>query len=443
MKLFIEKKIYFILFFLLILSYSRSPDIFNEGRFWGEDGSLYFKNALFNSFLDNFFKIYTPTIGYYNLFARITALVSSKFTLEMAPLVNIYLSYSILLYIFFLILLNNSYLYKNNIEKFLLCLLVLICPTLVPEIWLNSINTQCYLSIAALFILYLKDNFNLVFKYLNPIVLFIGGFSSVYVFFLTPFFFIKYKLLKNKYNLTNFLILLSSFIFQLIFYIYSKFTMQMIIRSNDGLLASYADPSQSLFKYMAQFFYNTLGKLFIPKEIWVYIYSFSVDAKILTIGIFFLSSLFLIYSVIETYKVLKNDNTQLFITLSLFLIFFLLISIISLFSGESFAGRYSSVPGFIVSLLIFNLTFQKIQSQIFKKYLVFLTLLILMSGLYQYRPQNDYRIQYLDCINDCIKWEDQIKKFNDDKKQNKLILWPYNNEDNLEKFEYNNILIIN
>ena len=66
-----------------------------------------------------------------------------------------------------------------------------------------------------------------------------------------------------------------------------------------------------------------------------------------------------------------------------------------------------------------------------------------MSGLYQYRPQNDYRIQYLDCINDCIKWEDQIKKFNDDKKQNKLILWPYNNEDNLEKFEYNNILIIN
>ena len=48
MKFIAEKKIFFFLSFLLILSYARSPDIFSQGRFWAEDGSLYFQNALKN-----------------------------------------------------------------------------------------------------------------------------------------------------------------------------------------------------------------------------------------------------------------------------------------------------------------------------------------------------------------------------------------------------------
>ena len=50
----IEKKhfSFFILFFLAAISFYRSPDIFLEGRFWGEDGSIYFQNALKNNFLE-------------------------------------------------------------------------------------------------------------------------------------------------------------------------------------------------------------------------------------------------------------------------------------------------------------------------------------------------------------------------------------------------------
>ena len=73
----------------------------------------------------------------------------------------------------------------------------------------------------------------------------------------------------------------------------------------------------------------------------------------------------------------------------------------------------------------------------------FLTLLILISGFYQYRPHNNYRIQYLDCIKNCVEWKYQVKNFRNDNKKNKLIVWPYNKEDNLEKFEYQNILIVN
>lgn len=435
MKLTAEKKIFFFLTFLLILSYARSPDIFNQGRFWAEDGSLYFQNALKNSFLDNFFKIYTPTIGYYNLFSRITALVSSKFTLEISALVNVYLSYSILVYIFFLILFNNSYLYNKNIEKFAYCLLVVICPTFIPEIWVNSVNAQIYLSVAALFILYSKNIQNLLFRYSNPIILFIGGFSSVYVFFLTPFFFIKYNLLKDKYNLINLIILFVSFIFQIIFYFYSKLTEQMIFRNTNIEID---------FNYLITFFYNTLAKLFFPKEVLISLYSFLfMESKMLTLSFITITLIIIIYSFNEIRKILKNNNIQLFITLSLIVILISLILIIILFSGEYFAGRYSSIPGFIICLIIFNLTFQKIKSKFFKKYLIFLTLLILISGFYQYRPHNNYRIQYLDCIKNCVEWKYQVKNFRNDNKKNKLIVWPYNKEDNLEKFEYQNILIVN
>ena len=435
MKLIAEKKIFFFLLFLLLLSYARSPDIFNQGRFWAEDGSLYFQNALKNSFLENFFKIYKPTVGYYNLFSRITALVSSKFTLEIAALVNVYLSYSVLIYIFFLILVNNSYLYNKNIEKFAYCLLVVVCPTFVPEIWVNSVNAQIYLSVAAIFILYSKNIQNLFFKYLNPIILFIGGFSSVYVFFLTPFFFIKYKFLKDKYNLINLIILFVSFIFQLIFYVYSKLTAQTIFRNTNIEID---------FNYLITFFYNTIAKLFFPKEVLISLYSiFFTESKMLTLIIITITIIIMIYSFNEIRKILKNNNIQLFITFSLIIIFISLILIIILFSGEYFAGRYSSIPGFIICLIIFNLTFQKIKGKFFKKYLIFLTLLILISGFYQYRPHNNYRIQYLDCIKNCVEWKYQVKNFRNDNKKNKLIVWPYNKEDNLEKFEYQNILIVN
>ena len=197
----------------------------------GEDGSLYFQNSLNNTFFENFFKIYLPTIGYYNLFSRIVALISSSFTLELSALINVYLSFLPLAYIFFLILFNDSFLFKNQTHKFLASVLVIICPTFVPEIWLNSVNAQIYLSVSALLILYLKNNIKLIFKILNSTIILIGGLSSVYVFFLTPFYFVKYKIFKTKNNFINFSILLACFVFQLFFYFYSKLSEQMIFRN--------------------------------------------------------------------------------------------------------------------------------------------------------------------------------------------------------------------
>ena len=149
----------------------------------------------------------------------------------------------------------------------------------------------------------------------------------------------------------------------------------------------------------------------------------------------------MIYTFFGVTKLLKKNKSQLIITSSLAIIFTILVIIIVIFSGESFAGRYSALPGFIISLMIFNLCIQINYNKIFKNYLIFLTLLIFISGLYQYRPINNYRIQYLDCINNCIPWKKQIEKYRLNE-SDKIKIWPYNKEDKLTNFEYQNFIII-
>jgi len=432
MKRFYQDKTYiFFLIILLTVSYLRSPDIFNDGRFWGEDGVIYFQNAIKNSFFDNFFQIYTPTSGYYNLFPRIVALISSKFSLEIAPLANNYLSYVVIFYIFCLILFNNSFLYENKKEKLVCCCLVLLCPTLVPEIWLTSNNAQTYFGISTLFILYLKDETNFIFKFLNRLTLFIGGLSGVYVLAFTPFYFLKYILFQNRNNLINLIVLSLTLLFQLSFYIYSKINNLMIMRDVNFDL-----------HYLAVFFYNTVAKLFFPKEVIHFLYNLFINNMVTSLGICLIFIIIFAYIVLESAKILIRNEKQLIVTSSLISIFILLISITFIFSGEYFAGRYSAVPGFVLAIIILNLTFFKRKNLFLKNVYLILSFLIIISGIYNYRPINDYRIQYLDCINNCTKWKDQIKEFRSDKSNNEILVWPYNSEDKLDKFEYQNIMII-
>ena len=149
---------FLILICLVIISFYRSPDIFFGGRFWGEDGSIFFQNALNNNFLDNFFKIYYPTYGYYNLYPRIVAMTATIFPLKFAALINVYMSYFILFYIFIFSLFGNSFLLENKKQKFLFCFLVLFCSSFVPEVWANSVNTQIYFFVLSILILYSKNN---------------------------------------------------------------------------------------------------------------------------------------------------------------------------------------------------------------------------------------------------------------------------------------------
>jgi hypothetical protein len=91
-----------------------------------------------------------------------------------------------------------------------------------------------------------------------------------------------------------------------------------------------------------------------------------------------------------------------------------------LVSGSYIYGRYAAILGFIFSLIVLFLNFQKITKKYLSRPLNILLILIYLSGMYQFRP-NDYQILFLDCLNDCKPWKEQIIS-ND----NNIIIWPYN-----------------
>ena len=165
-------KIIFLLL-LLLISFSRSPFLFLEGRFIGEEAVHFFKYSYFNEWYKTLFYI-EGISGYYYLTANINAIFANLLPISKAPLATVYGSLIILFLIFLITLNTSSFLFKNIIDKYLGCLIVLLSPPFVAEIWLNSINTQVYLGILTIIILLInfEKNENKIVNNFTPLIQF-------------------------------------------------------------------------------------------------------------------------------------------------------------------------------------------------------------------------------------------------------------------------------
>tara|TARA_B110000971_G_C20005488_1_gene498922 strand:+ start:615 stop:1931 length:1317 start_codon:yes stop_codon:yes gene_type:complete len=423
-KLF-EKKYfsYLIIILLLIFSFYRSPHLFLEGRFWGEDGSYFFQNAINNDFFENFFKIYEPTAGYYNLFPRLAALIANSFPIEFAPLVSVYLSYIIIFYIFLLTIFSNSFLVENKKQKFLLCFLILFCSSFVPEVWVNTVNAQIYFGVLSILILYSKNNSSVIFKIVNNVTLFIGGFSTSYVVVLFPFFIIKYYLCKTKNFLINSLVVTFSFLFQLFFYLNTKKSLNMIDVNRDNAFLNKLSFEMIDFYYLQVLIYNVFLKTLFSKPIILQLKRF-VDYffinKLFLIGCIIISLFFILIFIYLIIQNLKKSREKIIILYSLWAIFITILTMNILVSGSFIFGRYASILGFTFALTFLYLSFQNYKNFFLKKLINVFLILIYLTGIYQFRP-NNYQIYFLDCLDNCKPWKEQIMSNTD-----YIILWPYN-----------------
>ena len=194
----------FFFIFLILLSYYRSPYIFNNGRFQSLDFRYHFLSDGLNFFNSLIYVDFSAR--YINLISNISSIISSRFfDLAYAQYVSVYLCFSIYLIIFYQILFKESYLFKNKYQKYFGALIFLVAPVMNFEVWLTVINLQIYLAIMGLVILFMKEEDN---KSINYFLLFIGGLSGIYTCLLTPFFFLKYIHKKNFSNLFCFLTLI-------------------------------------------------------------------------------------------------------------------------------------------------------------------------------------------------------------------------------------------
>ena len=414
-----KKELFFII--LLLIFFYRSPYIFLNGRFMAEEGEIFFANAYKYSFLYSFFFVDFYS-GYLNLWANISGIISNFFDLEIAPLISNYLSLIPKLLIIYFVLYENLIALNNFWYKILFCLIVFICPQNVPEIWMNSINSQiffCILSFVLLIINYQHDKIKLV----NLGLLLISGLSGIYSCILTPVFFYKYYLFKKSQDFFNFLIILLCSITQVIIIFYSKFTGSL-----------YAGKIHFInLELINNFIYNVFLKSFFGGNLIKYFY-FNLETYfyVIILGSFLLFSFFIFFllSFINDFKSFSAESK--FFSISL-IYCFLSVSIIVMVGGVSnyVGGRYAALPSFYMLLLVL-LSISILRNNLMRFCLIILLITSNVVGLSEFRPnvlqinKNHHSLKSLDCIG-CPNWKEEVKKFRADNNY-ELKIWPYNNK---------------
>lgn len=410
----------FFLIFLILLSYYRSPFIFNNGRFLGLDFYYHLLSGSL-SFFDSLIYV-DSNARYLNLASNISSLISSRLLdLEYAQYVPVYLSFLVYLIIFYQILFKKSYLFKKKYQKYLGSLICLVAPVMNFEIWLNVVNLQVYLGVLGLVILFIKEEDN---NSINYFLLTIGALTGIYTCILTPLFFLKYLAKKSFSNLICFLVLTFCSLIQFIIIFY-------VIRDVNPIGTYDAALTGALSKYeLISYYYNVVIRLFIGSSLPTYLMSL-FDINIYNIFynesiknlLFIFSTLALLVSfflILFFFISIKNKKDKL-IYFILF-IFFIEASLTVIFGGvtDSLAGRYSSLPGIA---LIFSFLFLSNASEVkwVKSFSLYLMISTIVFGLIDFRLEK--YITYLDCIN-CPNWSEEVAKYKLDKNY-KLRVWPY------------------
>lgn len=412
-----KKEIFFLI--LLIIFFYRSPFIFLNGRFMAEEGSVYFANAYKFSFFYSFLFV-DLTSGYLNLWANISGIIANFFDLKFAPLVSNYLALLPKIFIIILILYNKSILWIKFEYKILFCLLVFLSPINVPEIWLNSINSQiflCIISYILVFSHYEKNKIN----YFHLILIFIAGLSGIYSCILFPIFFFKYIFFRIKQNLFNFLIIFICTITQLSLIFYAKLSNIL-----------YEEKLHTInFDLLVNFIYNVFIKTFFGTSFAKFLYNNFFGsilniylASILIILIILIILFFLYYFLKKNF--LLNIENKFIIFSSFYSLIVTSLVVMTGAVGNYVGGRYAALPSFyfLMIILTFYIFFSKFK---FKYYFYLIFFIFISTGVYEFRPQTKnvkhQYIKYLDCIN-CPNWKKEINEFQKDKNYH-LKIWPY------------------
>lgn len=182
--------------FLILLILVRSPQLLLDARFWAEEGRNYFAYAYKNG-ISSLVWVY-PTCGYYYLFTSLATWLASLFPVAVAPYITTYLALAVQILLLAAILYLPSYLFLSHRVRILAALFTVIGAGVVSEVWLNTVNSQTFLGLLGIVILF--ADFGSMGKragILWTVILGISCLSGAYCFILAPFFILK-ALLSGK-----------------------------------------------------------------------------------------------------------------------------------------------------------------------------------------------------------------------------------------------------
>jgi succinate dehydrogenase hydrophobic anchor subunit len=206
-----EKVVWLFLFTVLVLV--RVPDVL-LGRFWAEEGRVFFQNG-WN--LPWYQALFTSYGGYLNIAANLAGVIANYLApLERACFVSTIFALIIQMFPFVLLCLSNQ-LWLQNRKILLAAMLVISTMPMTQEIWLSSIGSQCHLNLCVALILVLETREGLV-GYFHKALLFFTPLTGPGSIALIPFFFLRAVLDRSIARAMQGGILLAGAAIQLLFF---------------------------------------------------------------------------------------------------------------------------------------------------------------------------------------------------------------------------------
>ena len=359
--------------FIAIL-YLRSPELLNYGRYFAEEGSIFWSYSLRHGYLDTLFFVDIMT-GYFSFNTNIQILITKFLNLNLGPIFTTWSSLFIGLMPSLVFFKLNEHILEEK-KLLLQSFILLTLPSLnFLEVFANSINSKTYLGVTTFIIL----NYGLKNKrYLKiqNLIIFIGFLSSYYSLILLPAFFIKGIYDKNK----NIIPILTSGIVASFVHVNILF-----FSLSNNLLYEDKFQSKGSLNYIFEVFngsilINLVGEKYFKNEI---LSIFSI-----------LISIVILYFVI--YKKIPFREYYLII-ISFFL------ELILLYFGQigiEFNQRYAVVISTIFMFLVFHIL------SYLKNNLRYLAVYFLISLILFTHQQSLY---FIDCGEFCYYWPNQIE----------------------------------
>jgi hypothetical protein len=148
--------------------------------------------------------LFAPHVGYYFLFANGVALIAARFApLEYAPFVTLTAALAVQALPVALILFSRAPLWRSWASALTGVVIVIFVPMSI-ELWLNTINSQFFLSLCTFLVLLEEESPDTPGRrFAHRAVLLLGGLTGAVSCFLTPLFILRYWLHRHREHLVQ------------------------------------------------------------------------------------------------------------------------------------------------------------------------------------------------------------------------------------------------
>jgi hypothetical protein len=172
---------------LLLAAFSRSPYVLLHGRFFAEEGTIYFSHMKHGSV----WFIARP-VGYIYAFCNLATWLATHVPLARAPLVTAWLSLGVIALLVWVALSLPSELLPNAASRIAAATLLVVGTHAIAAVWLNSTNAQTYLGVIAVLLLFVDVGLLSRARFAGIAALLgLAGLSGLYAAALAPLFLLR------------------------------------------------------------------------------------------------------------------------------------------------------------------------------------------------------------------------------------------------------------